>query len=73
MYSSVRRITQATATCDDHSLERRLYYNVNGAPDTPALFTADSSVNRKYVHTATRRTCKTIRIFLLNLINESFA
>jgi hypothetical protein len=47
-----------------HSLERRLRYNAEGASDGPALFTADSSMEREYdEHEATRRICKTIRTF----------
>jgi hypothetical protein len=36
-----------TDTGADQRLERRLCYNAEGAPDGPALFTADSSVNRE--------------------------
>ena len=36
-----------TDTGDDQRLERRLFYNVEGAPDGPVLLTASSSVNRE--------------------------
>jgi hypothetical protein len=45
--------------------------NAEGAPDGPALFTANSSVNREYVlvESTPHRICKTIRTFLLHMIN----
>jgi hypothetical protein len=57
-----------TGTCDCHSLERRLFYNAEGAPDGPVL-NEKKELNKENVLVATHRICKTIRIFLLNLIN----
>jgi hypothetical protein len=52
-----------TDTGDAQPLERRLdTTNTEGATDTAALFTADSSVNSSYVLVATLQMCKTMRI-----------
>jgi hypothetical protein len=47
----------------DHSSERRLRYNAEGAPNTPALYTADSSVNieRVFMMCTPHRICKTMQ------------
>jgi hypothetical protein len=60
-------------TDEHHSLERRLCYNAEGAPDGPALFTVDSSVNIEYIlmESTPHRICKTTHIFPLNLRNIS--
>ena len=61
------RLKPETDTGDDHSLEWRLCYNAEvGRPS----FERQKEVNEEYALVATRRICKTIRTFLLNIINS---
>jgi hypothetical protein len=57
-----------TGIGDDHSLERKLYFYYADV-GRPSFERQKKEVNREYVLVGTKRICKTIRIFLLNLIN----
>jgi hypothetical protein len=50
------------------------YYDAEGAPDGLVQVKRQQEVNRENVHVEStpHRICKTIRIFLLNSINNSF-